>query len=43
MGIFNDHVDFLAMEKRIAASTTEYLTPVMFEHVLYEKAKKYPD
>ncbi len=41
MGLFNDHVDFPAMEKRIAASTTEYLTPVMFEHVLYEKAKKY--
>jgi len=41
MGLFNDHVDFSAMEKRIAASTTEYLTPVMFEHVLYEKAKKY--
>ncbi|NIA19394.1 MAG: phosphate acetyltransferase, partial [Xanthomonadaceae bacterium] len=41
MGMFNDQVDFNAMEKRIEASTPDTLTPIMFEHLLYEKAKKY--
>jgi phosphate acetyltransferase len=41
IGIFNACVDFKAMEKRIKASTTDYLPPVMFEYLLYEKAKKY--
>lgn len=41
MGMFNDQVDFNVMEKRIEASTPDTLTPIMFEHLLYEKAKKF--
>ncbi|MBW1645881.1 MAG: phosphate acetyltransferase [Deltaproteobacteria bacterium] len=39
MGIFHDHVDFAVLESRVASSTVDYLTPVMFEHLLYEQAK----
>ncbi len=40
MGIFNDHVDAGVLEERVESAASDYLTPVMFEHLLYEKAKK---
>ncbi len=40
MGIFNEFVDLEVMEERIETSSVDSLTPVMFEHLLYEKAKK---
>lgn len=41
MGIFNGYVDLKVMEERIEASSPDTLPPIMFEHLLYEKAKKY--
>jgi phosphate acetyltransferase len=40
LGIFDDRVDIEVLGKRVEASVIDVLTPVMFEHLLYEKAKR---
>jgi phosphate acetyltransferase len=40
LGIFDEQVDFEVLEKQVETSVIDVLTPVMFEHLLYEKAKR---
>ena len=39
LGMFDERVDFKIMEQQVEATVVDTLTPVMFEHLLYEKAK----